>query len=158
MPPIHPALVHLPIALVIFSVVADVAGYFKNNESLRAAGAWGLIGASIGAILSVPTGLYDWSLETIKPESLGHLQLHMYVGYAMLVAVIGLTVWRWAIRLKESRSLNWGYFIIALLVLGLTLFQGFIGGTLVMEHGVGVTGTGQGTQPPSRTKEDSHTR
>lgn len=38
MPPVHPALVHYPIALMTLSVVADLFGRLYESPSLRAAG------------------------------------------------------------------------------------------------------------------------
>ena len=48
MPPVHPALVHFPIALVVFSFVADLLARFFPKSSLRAAAQWSLAGAVIG--------------------------------------------------------------------------------------------------------------
>ena len=45
MPPIHPAIVHYPIALVMLSVIADLIGYIRGSESLQMVGCWALIGA-----------------------------------------------------------------------------------------------------------------
>jgi hypothetical protein len=47
MPPLHPAFVHFPIALVAFSFVTDLLGRLLNQPSLRAAGFWSLIGALV---------------------------------------------------------------------------------------------------------------
>ena len=49
MPPIHPAIVHYPVALMTFSVVADLLGYLTDSASLQTAGTWALFGAGIGA-------------------------------------------------------------------------------------------------------------
>ena len=37
MPPVYPAVIHFPIALVVFSFVAEWLAYFRHNDSLRAA-------------------------------------------------------------------------------------------------------------------------
>lgn len=59
MPPIHPAIVHYPIALVSLSVIADLLGSFGGNESLQTVGWWSLLGAAIGAALALIAGLFD---------------------------------------------------------------------------------------------------
>ncbi len=61
MPPVHPAIVHFPVALVALSVVADLFGYLRDSASLRAAGWWALLGAGIDAALAVVTGLFTGS-------------------------------------------------------------------------------------------------
>ncbi len=56
MPPIHPAIVHFPIALLVLSVVADIFGFLYQSESLRGAGWWSLLGAASVARLRLPPG------------------------------------------------------------------------------------------------------
>jgi uncharacterized membrane protein len=58
MPPLHPALVHFPIALVVFSFITDLLGRILNKPSLRAAGFWSLVGALIAGAVTVATGYY----------------------------------------------------------------------------------------------------
>jgi uncharacterized membrane protein len=62
-PPIHPALVHLPIAFVILSVVADFAARVSKKESSRAVfrtlGFWTLVAALGGGVLTVAAGYID---------------------------------------------------------------------------------------------------
>lgn len=43
MPPVHPAIVHYPIALVTLSVVADLFGFIFGSQSLQHAGWWALM-------------------------------------------------------------------------------------------------------------------
>jgi uncharacterized membrane protein len=53
MPPLHPAFVHFPIALVVFSFIAELLNRLFNKPSLRATGSWTLLGALVfGAITS----------------------------------------------------------------------------------------------------------
>jgi uncharacterized membrane protein len=59
MPPVHPAIIHFPIALVVFSFVADWLGYFRRSDSLRAAAFWSLVAAFLGATVAVATGYSD---------------------------------------------------------------------------------------------------
>lgn len=47
-PPVHPAVVHFPIALVTLSVVADAVGVLFNTSSLMPVGWWGARGRQYG--------------------------------------------------------------------------------------------------------------
>lgn len=154
MPPVHPAIVHFPIALLVLSVVADFFGYFYHSDSLKAAGWWSLLGAALGGVLAVAAGYYDMKREGEKLEHEAHEQVHkhMYVGFALLVAIIGLTVWRWLIFDGQSYEIGWIYLIIAVLIVALAFFQGWLGGELVFGYGVGVAPTGQGTETASEAK------
>jgi uncharacterized membrane protein len=59
MAPLHPAFVHFPIALVVFSFIADVLGRIFNKATLKAAGAWCLLGALIFGAITAVTGYID---------------------------------------------------------------------------------------------------
>ena len=53
MPPVHPAVVHYPIALLTLSVIADLFGYLRGDQTLQATGTWALFGAGIGASVAI---------------------------------------------------------------------------------------------------------
>ena len=152
MPPIHPAIVHYPIALVTLSVIADLLGYISGNESLPTAGWWALIGAAIGAAFALVAGLFDMNREKIEDEAHKRVHTHMKVGFTLFAAIAALTIWRWFIYTDQNYRLGWAYLVVALLVLGLTFFQGWLGGELVFAEGVGVAPTGQGTESPGKAK------
>lgn len=147
MPPIHPALVHFPIALVIFSFIADLFGYFRNNETLRAAGFWSLVGAAVSIPLVVAAGYYDMNRAALG-ETHEYVAFHMKTGWALLVSVILLTIWRSYIYAKAGQRLNGLYLGAAFLVLALTAFQGWYGSEMVYSQGAGVAAAGKGTEPP----------
>ena len=147
MPPIHPAIVHYPIALVTFSVVADLLVYLTKSDSLQNVGWWALIGATLGAAAALVAGLFDMTREKIEDAAHHRVHTHMKVGFTLFAAIAGLAIWRWFIYTDRGYRLGWGYLVAALLVLGLTFFQGWLGGELVFTDGVGVAPTGQGTEP-----------
>lgn len=147
MPPVHPSIVHFPIALITFSVMADLFGHLTDSATLRAAGFWALLGAAVGGALAVVAGLFDMNREKIEHEAHERVHFHMKVGFTLFAAVAGLTIWRWLLYTNAQNRPGWGYLIAALLVLGLTVFQGYLGGELVFADGVGVALTGQGTEP-----------
>ena len=153
MPPIHPAIVHYPIALMTFSVVADLLGYLTDSPSLQVAGFWALLGAGIGAAVAIITELID--MNRAKPRHATHerVHVHMWVGIALFVAIVLLTGWRWVASLDPHHGVGWIYLIPAFVVLALTFFQGWLGGELVFSHGVGVADTGQGSETEGKAKK-----
>lgn len=140
MTPYHPAFVHLPIALLTFSFLTELLGRITGKDSLRASAWYSLIGAVIGTALSVVFGLWDMNRyhETMSRETDEFVHWHMRVGYALLAAVVALTLWRWFSYSRVGKSPGWGYLIASLLVMGLTYYQGWLGGEVVFSHGVGV--------------------
>lgn len=133
---IHSAIVHFPIALVTLSVSADFFGTLTGNPTLFATGRWSLLAAALGAAVAVGAGLFDMNRAHAQIEHAVHERVHkhMKVGFTVLTAIAGLTVWRWLLLNDPS----WGYLFIAGLVLGLTLFQAYLGGHLVYTDGVNV--------------------
>lgn len=153
MPPVHPAIVHFPIALVTLWVLADFFGYIYSSMTLQAAGCWSLFGAAISAALAILAGLFDMSRAKIEDEAHKRVHTHMKVGFILFAAIAGLTLWRWLIYSDVANKPGRGYLVAAFIVLVLTFFQGWLGGELVFSDGVGVAPTGKGPEPPNKAKE-----
>jgi len=153
MPPLHPAFVHFPIALVVFSFLTDALGRFSNKTSLRAAAFWSLIGALVFGAITAAAGYYDMiRLRGVLGDTFRYVDFHMDVGFILVGAVVVLTVWRF-IYARRDRSPGFPYLIAALLVMGLVLFQGWYGGEMVYTQGAGVAATGKGTEPAINGKQ-----
>jgi uncharacterized membrane protein len=152
MPPLHPAVVHFPLALVTLSVFADVAGYLARTTALLAVGWWALAVGAIGAAVAVVAGLTDMARERIEDVAHHRVHLHMRVGFTLFVVLSALTFWRWLIYLDATRRPGGAYLAAAAAVFGLTIFQGWLGSELVFSYGVGVAPTGQGTEGAAQAK------
>lgn len=154
MPPLHPAFVHFPIALVVFSFLADLLGKLFNKVSLRSAGWWSLLAALIFGAATAVTGYYDMTrTRAVLGDTFRYVDFHYDVGLVLVGAVIVLTAWRLFVYARRDRSPGIVYLIAALLVMGLTLFQGWYGGEMVYSQGAGVAATGKGTEPPATGKQ-----
>lgn len=153
MPPVHPAIVHFPIALLTLSFIADLFGFFYRSDSLQSAGWWSLLGAAVGAAAAVIAGLWDMNREEIEHKAHERVHTHLKIGLVVFALIAGLTIWRWIIYSNVEYSLGWFYLIFALSVLALTFFQGWLGSELVYGYGVGVAPTGQGAERASEAKE-----
>src|SRR5947208_3612463 len=123
MPPLHPAFVHFPIALVVFSFVTDLLGRWLNKLSLQAAAFWSLIGALLAGALAAATGYYDFTRAALG-ETARYADFHMDIGFILLGSVVVLTAWRWLAYARRGAAPGISYLIAALLVAGLTLLQG----------------------------------
>lgn len=152
LPPVHPAVVHFPVALLVFSVVADIIGHARGKDSLRAAAFWSLIGAALGAAVAVAAGYYDMNRANLSESVHEFVHFHRKVGWVLLASIVGLTIWRAFIYSRPKSRVGWGYLTVALLTMGLTLFQGWWGGEMVYGHGASVAPTGQGVAPAADAK------
>ena len=149
--PVHPMLVHFPIALLALSVTTDLIAFFSHSASLRNAGWWALVGAAVGAVVTVPAGLFDMRRADLDEEVHVRVHRHMKVGFALLAAILGLTFWRWRTYVRPGLPVTATYLDVALLTLALAAFQGWLGGELVFSDGVSVrrsreTGSGDSKQ------------
>jgi uncharacterized membrane protein len=152
MPPLHPAFVHFPIALIGFSFITDLLGRLLNRPSLRAAGFWSLIGALIGGAITAATGYFDFGRDTLG-ETARYVDFHMDMGFILVGCVVALTAWRWFAYARRDLSPGIPYLLAALLVVGFTLFQGWYGGEMVYSQGAGVAAAGKGTEGPANGKQ-----
>jgi uncharacterized membrane protein len=152
LPPMHPALVHLPIAFIVLSVVADIVARITRRHSLRHVGMWSLFAAVISGLVTIAAGYWDLSRMQLSNETNEFVSLHEKIGWALVVALLVMSIWRWRIRQQARRVITKPYAVAGLLVLGLTSFQGWFGGEMVYSHGAGVAATGQGTQPSEKAR------
>ena len=158
--PLHPMLVHFPLALLAFSVAADVSFFFLKVESLRHVGWWSLAGAAIGGALTVAAGVFDMRRANLDEEVHARVHRHMKVGLVLFAAIAALTFWRWTVFLDRTAQVSAVYLDCAILVMALALFQGWLGGELVYSDGVFVkqpkARAGVEPQAPSKGKSGHH--
>lgn len=131
LPPVHPAIVHLPIAFVVLSVAADLIGSWTRSASLRATGFWSLMAGAVTAVLAVLARYYDMNRATLSAETDGIVHLPVRIGWAVLVSVTLLALWRGWTWHRDRRAVSPpragpAYSLMALLVLGLVAFQGLV--------------------------------
>lgn len=154
--PIHPAVVHLPIALVLLSVLADLCARLIKSEprraTFRAVGFWSLVAGLAGGALAIAAGYLDLHRAALRPETISFVELHRTIGWVLAGCLVVLCAWRWLIWHRGQMTINTSYLVGAFLVLGVTLFQGWYGGEMVYSFGAGVAPTGQGTETAQTAK------
>jgi uncharacterized membrane protein len=134
----HGAIIHFPIALLIVSIVLDLAA--RNSTFLHRA-AW--LSLLIGTVATIPatiTGLIA-HLPYEESPKLAVIEQHQFMAFATTAAFVALTVWRWRVR-RRGKELGGilPYRALAVLAIGLLVLTWYNGGVLVHVHGIGVTG------------------
>ena len=131
---LHPALVHLPIALLPASLAADAAG-------MHDAGRAGIALTAGSAALAAASGLI--AQEEVETDEASHdlLATHRTLN----LGVLGATVARAIHRAGRERP-GGGYLALGLAAVGVTLYSAYLGGRMVYAHGVGVEPAG-GLEP-----------
>ncbi len=154
---IHPVIDHFTVAIFVLAVITDlVASLFSSRPWLRyAALALTIVAAGAAWGSSVSGG---WEADKVwKAVKAGGgpafavLQRHAELGDDILPWVItALAVWRIGVQalgfIASSRPL---YLLVAIAALVLVSYQGYLGGELVYDYGVGTAAFGGGTQAPA---------
>jgi uncharacterized membrane protein len=141
MHPIHPMVVHFPIALLMASVFLDLLTVRWHQIGFRQASLYTLIGGLAGAVVSVITGSLAEELVEKSGVPKAALDLHETLGYATLWLFVGLLAIRLIMSrgwLREIPALSIGVGLVGVVILAAT---GYYGGSLVYEFGAGVART-----------------
>ena len=137
--PIHPMLIPFPIALWVFSLVADIIYLWRGNPVWRDWIAfYALLAGIIGAAAAAVPGLIDWL--SIKDKAVVKI-----ANWHARLNVIALLVFAasFYLRTTSGASLIGGNYTlpVALSALGVVLItiSGWLGGEMVFKHGVAVS-------------------
>jgi len=137
--PVHPMLIPFPIALWVFSLIADVIYLWRGNPVWRDWIAfYTLLGGIIGGALAAVPGFIDWlSLKDREVVKIANWHARLNV-IALLIFVASFYL-----RTTSGAGLVSGSYTIpfALSVVGVILItiSGWLGGELVFKHGIAVS-------------------
>jgi uncharacterized membrane protein len=151
-PPVHPAFVHFPLALMTLSFIADFIGRLTRRESLRSAGWWCLVGTVAGGAIAFGLGYWDMLRVPIEHSAHEYVDFHFNVGIGLVAVLVVMVFWRGVLQYRQPAGPGAPYLISSFLVMLLVLFQGWLGGELVYSYGVGVAPTGQSTLNPEEAR------
>ena len=132
--PLHPMLIHFPVAALLMLVASDLAYWWTADPFWARAGLW-LVGVgAIGGWISGVAGLID--LVTV-PQVRGLITAWCHSIIAVML--LSLASFNWLLRFGQpvEAVLPWGL-LLSLLTAGLISLAGYLGGQLVYEHAVGV--------------------
>ncbi len=134
--PIHPKLVHFPIALIISAMGMQGLGCLLRKDFLRN-GAWlmFILGALSMAIV-VWSGLFEADrLHLHHPV----LTVHKQFAFAAMWISLGVLPILWVMRFKNTRIFQATFLIVLIIVSSLLGLAAHQGGRMVYEYGVGVS-------------------
>ena len=143
---LHGAATHLAVVAVpVYLLILLVRRSGRGGTSLAAAEPWVVGAAIVGVALAGLTGLLVWGQsKTELRGSSGRLgTIHFWLGIALAVIVVAVAAWRLK-RAGADRHTH-GLELVAggLIAVAAVLVQGYIGGRMTYEHGVGVDSGGQ---------------
>src|SRR5881394_2421968 len=135
-PPLHPILVHVPMAMWPSALIFDLLSRWNGNAMVRLsfyAIAFGLI----ASLLAVPTGVVDWSgIKKEKPAwkiGLYHMILNLLVG--LLFAInLGLRVQTF----REATTVAGAPLLLSIVGTALLIGSAYLGGMMTYTYGISV--------------------
>ena len=133
---IHPIVVHFVIAMVIFSFICDVVGYFTKNHRLFEVSWWNMVFATISVFVAVVFGQIEAGLALAYDAVEPTLNLHTLIGWSLSGFITAMTGWRYVIRIRYPKRIPVTYLGIGLLLTVLLCFQVYLGDKLVCVYGL----------------------
>jgi nitrite reductase/ring-hydroxylating ferredoxin subunit/uncharacterized membrane protein len=149
--PLHPAIVHLPIALFPLSVIFDVASWMtsRGNVPLGRASFLCLLAGIATALIAAVFGVVDYTDirddHPAKKTATAHLVLNL-IAVGIFAASAGL-------RFGELAEPKTPALPLILSVIGVCVlsYSGYLGGVLVYDDGIGVGRHRRPTRTPTGT-------
>lgn len=129
--PIHPMIVVFPIALWIFSFVADLIYSFGGSTLWNDIAIRVMAGGVIGAILAAVPGFIDYLSLTGRPKKLA--TIHMSINLTLVVLFLINIWWR-----SKGTAIDSGPIYLSVVSIILLGISGWLGGALVYEHATAV--------------------
>ena len=139
--PLHPMVVHFPLALVIIAALLLVSARLLRSDTLAAsmaiAGTWNLCLGALAALFALGTGLA--AVLDLDVGAAVHQAISIHLKWAMFTTLVLLllAVWRGAGTAPASRP-SWIFLVVLLAAAGALTYTGYRGGKNVYEYGVGV--------------------
>jgi uncharacterized membrane protein len=134
--PIHPKLVHFPIAFFITAFVLDILSWILDKEKLHESAVVMYVIAAFSTPIVVLAGLWEqWRLHLNHPVLAQH---KLYAFATMWVSLVSLPV-LWSLKKVSLRIFRIVFTCLLLCLSILVTTAGYWGGKMVYEYGAGVS-------------------
>jgi len=148
--PLHPALVHLPIGLFVFSLLLDVGSRLVDDGNALVRGAfYAMLFGVVTALVAAVPGFVDWSEIRDDHPARQTATTHMALNLAVVAIFIVNLLLRWGRQGDEATPLL--PFVLSLLGVTILSVSGYLGGTLVYDDGIAVGRHRRPTETPQQT-------
>ena len=126
----HIVMIHFPIALFFVSGVFDVMAHRNNNDSLRSAGYFNLVAASISSVLAVATGVIAWQIMYGGRNPKGIILFHLIGAATTFMLLWTLVFIRHREREQLRPALSRTYILLAVITCIVIMTTAHLGGVL----------------------------
>jgi uncharacterized membrane protein len=137
--PLHPALVHFPIALSLVALLFELLARHPRARNLENAAGVLIVLAALGSVAAVLSGNAAHDDAVVPPAAATLIARHEQVGELAMWLLLALAAVRvllgWRGWLKGV--VPWAYLLLAAAAAGLVGYNGYLGGKMVFDHGLG---------------------
>ncbi len=149
--PVHPAIVHFPIALSLVAFLLDLVSRHRRARGLEAGGAVLMVLAALGSVAAVVTGNAAHDEAVVPAAAAALVARHETVGELAMWLLLAVAAVRVALALKGwfRGRVAWIYLAAALAVAGTVGYNGYLGGKMVFDHGLGTGPVQRGSTSPA---------
>jgi uncharacterized membrane protein len=143
---LHGAATHLTvIAIPVYAIVLMLRRAGAEHPTLAHVEPWLLGGALAGMGAAGLTGLLVWgqAQTTLRGQAFRTGTAHFWLGIALFLVILACAGWRW--RTTRRLRPTHGYPLLAggLVALAMVMVQGYLGGRMTYDQGVGINRGGQ---------------
>jgi len=128
----HPMLITLPVGLFIFSLLCDLVAVLSAAPATwHTVAFYTMVGGFVGALIAAMPGFADFlsiTDERVRRIAIMHMALNLIV-----VTLYGVNIW-----LRVDGDDSGTPLLLSLLAVALLGASGWLGGSMVYRHGVGV--------------------
>lgn len=136
--PLHPAIVHFPIAIFVIIGLLGIISIFTETVFLKKTIFWLYILGILSALAAIISGLL--AEESLVHNEAIHELLEKHETNAFIISgfFLILFVWYW-IRKKIERKVEYIIWVLLIIVgTGFLAYQNYLGGEMVYGHGAAV--------------------
>lgn len=139
---IHPPFVHFVVALPIIALFSQFTYMITKDKAYSKAALRIILFALLASFLAVISGIADAQRivdnHNIVQEGMSFLNSHKTFGFVIVAALMITSLVKWVAVFKDSAKFENISFILIIILLVLSLYQGKSGGTLIYEYSAGI--------------------
>ena len=137
--PLHPAIIHFPIALSLVAILFEFLARHPRARALETSAGLLMVLAALGSVAAVLSGQAARDEAVVPPpvaplierhEELGELAMWLLLAVAAVRLVLAWRGWFKGI-------VPWAYLALAAVAAGVVGYNGYLGGKMVFDHGLG---------------------
>lgn len=138
-PTIHPMVVHFTISVIYLAALAGLAGLlFRTQRAFFSlAFLWLLLLSILATLAAGVAGVVSESYVHVSGVVGPMLHNHKEYGELTGVLVVISFILQW-LRQRKSAQVSWLAFIVCLIAVVTVSLAGYLGGSMVYDHGLGV--------------------